>query len=100
MIPLKPWNFQDPEDDAPIVRAEKSTRQPSSPGAPMSIAELYQLCNQISKTMLVPIAEAGKESFLKNSKIQRNLLVVIAFFLHFLKKNAAFHTWMFVQVTD
>lgn len=48
---------EDPEDDAPIVRAEKSTRQPSSPGAPMSIAELYQLCNQISKTMLVPIAE-------------------------------------------
>ena len=52
----------------------------------MSIAELYQLCNQISKTMLVPIAEAGKEGFLRNSKIQLwNLLVVIAFFLHFLK---------------
>ena len=67
----------------------------------MSIAELYQLCNQISKTMLVPIAEAGKEGFLRNSKIQLwNLLVVIAFFFAFSEKYAAFHTWMFVQVTD
>lgn len=48
---------EDPEDDTgPMVRPEKSTRPPSS-GAPLSIADLYQLCNQISKTMLVPIAE-------------------------------------------
>eukprot|EP00435_Cladocopium_sp_Y103_P059234 s274_g21.t1 len=51
---------EDSEDDTggPMVRAEKSTRPTSSgPGPPLSIAELYQLCNQISKTMLVPIAE-------------------------------------------
>ena len=62
---MKPWNFQDSEDDGPMVRAEKSTRQPNplSPGAPLSIAELYQLCNQISKTMLVPIAEVGHSGF-------------------------------------
>lgn len=42
------------EDDEgrPVTRAP--TR---ASGAPLSIAEQYQLCNQVSKTLLVPIAE-------------------------------------------
>ena len=43
---------EEDEDGRPVTRTP--TR---ASGAPLSIAEQYQLCNQVSKTLLVPITE-------------------------------------------
>ena len=52
--PLRPFKDTEEDDEGrPVTRAP--TR---ASGAPLSIAEQYQLCNQVSKTLLVPITEA------------------------------------------
>lgn len=50
------------------------TRTPTrASGAPLSIAEQYQLCNQVSKTLLVPITEAVLGGFVKQRNTSKQI---------------------------